>query len=96
MNIIAVFRDNVIPTHTSAVTPTPTIPDFIYGDVNNNTLVNSIDFAFFRKYLLGMIKNVDIDTSAADVDGNGCVNSIDFGYVRQYLLGIIKKLPASK
>ncbi len=87
------------PANTPAYTPTPvktSSSSVIYGDVDGSGSVNSLDFAYVRQYLLGIIKAFP-DTNgmqAADVDGSGNVNSLDFAYVRQFLLGIIKKFPA--
>lgn len=85
------------PTKTTA-TPTPTQSDVIVGDVNGDSSINSIDFGYFRKYLLGTIKDfpVENDLKAADLNGDKSINSIDFGYMRMYLLGTIKLFPASE
>lgn len=64
----------------------------LYGDVNFDNSVNSLDFAFFRTYLLG--NNNLNDTTTADLNGDGNANSIDFAFLRQYLLGQIDKFPA--
>lgn len=71
---------------------------FIYGDVDGDRSANSIDFAYMRMYILGLIKefpNIN-GNRAADVDGNGSFNSLDFAYMRQYLLQIIKDFPVNK
>ncbi|OPZ90855.1 MAG: Endo-1,4-beta-xylanase Y precursor [Firmicutes bacterium ADurb.Bin419] len=92
MNIRAVFKEIGLATPTPNVTPTPT-KDFICGDVNNDSYVNSIDFAYLKMFLLGKFGKDDIDTEAADLDSNGKVNSLDFAYLKQYLLRIINKIP---
>lgn len=87
---------SVVPTQT--VSPTPTFSsNVILGDVDGDGAVNSIDFGYYRKYLLGMIKDfpVENDLKAADLDRNGNIDSIDFGYFRKYLLGLISKFPAA-
>ncbi len=107
LNITAVFAEKADPTNKPVVTPTPTdstivtptptpTQDFIYGDVNGDREINVFDYAFLKKYLLGMASADDIDTRAADVDLNGSVDSIDYAYMKQYLLGIIKRLPVDK
>lgn len=85
------------PTPTTSVTPTPSATDVIVGDVSGDGNVNSIDFGYFRMYLLGTIKDfpTEDDLKAADVNGDGNINSIDFGYFRMLLLGTIKEFPAS-
>ncbi len=77
----------VVPTPT----PTSTSQNINYGDVNNDSSVNSIDFALLRQSLLGM--STSINMSAADVNVDGKVNSIDFAILRGYLLGLYRTLP---
>lgn len=96
------------PTPTPTSTPTPTVKptitnqspsNILYGDVDVNGSVNSIDFAIIRQYMLtGGAEALfnPIGKLAADVNGDGNVNSIDFGYLRKYLLGMIDKFPAAE
>jgi hypothetical protein len=63
----------------------------LYGDVNNDNSVNSIDFGAMRAHLLGI--STISNFGAADLDGNGAFDSIDFGLLRKYLLGQIDKFP---
>jgi expansin (peptidoglycan-binding protein) len=67
----------------------------VIGDVTGDNLVNSVDYAYLRQYLLGIIDDfpVEDDLWAADVNGDGEINSVDFGYLRSFLLGKIDKLP---
>ncbi len=83
-------------TTTPTVTPTPTSSGIIKGDVDGNGSVNAIDFAMFRKYLLGNIKELPVedDIAAGDLNGDGEVNAIDFATLRMYLLGMISKFNA--
>lgn len=67
---------------------------FIYGDVNGDGDVNSLDFALLRLYLLGSTSfSYKYAMQAADVNGDGDVNSLDFALLRLYLLGSIKNFP---
>ena len=90
------------PTTTLSPTPTPinvsptsSKDEFVYGDLNGDKLINSIDFALLRNYLLGFSREFPYDNGikAADVNCSGSVDSIDFAILRSYLLGIIKALP---
>lgn len=86
------------PTPTPTITPTPTPPvddDVIVGDVNGDKEVNSLDFALYRMYLVGKVKNFPNEkaTKAADINGDGDRNSLDFGLLRMYLIGKIKEFP---
>ncbi len=84
-------------TPSASATPTPTSTSLI-GDVDGNENVNSIDFGYMRKYLLGLITefpNREAGIKAADIDGNGTFNSIDFGHMRNFLIGKGTIPPAS-
>ncbi len=65
----------------------------LYGDVNNDGLVNSIDLAKFRGFLLGKFGQDEIVTKNTDLNLDGELNSLDFGLLRKYLLGMIRDLP---
>ncbi len=71
-------------------------PKVLYGDLNGDTKVNSIDFALLRQYLLGTIKEFKVQKEAADLNGDQLVNSIDFANFRMYLLGMIPDFPVNK
>ncbi len=79
------------PTPTITPTPTPTEVVIIYGDVNGDGAVNSVDFAYMRTKLLSMIADFPHPSGmlAADVNRDGGFNSIDFALMRLYLLGNI-------
>jgi len=84
------------PTADPTPTPTSTNSDVIKGDVDGNGSVNAIDFAIFRKYLLGKIKELPAEdyVAAGDLNGDGSVNAIDFATLRMYLLGMISEFSA--
>lgn len=73
-------------------------PEFLYGDVNGDEKVNSLDFALLKQYLLEKITQFPDENGlkAADVTGDGSINSLDFAIMKQYLLGAISKFPAEK
>ncbi len=80
-----------IPTPTN----TPVPPNFIYGDLNGDKAVNSIDFALMRSFLLGMSSTLPSSEweKAGDLNLDSSINAIDFALLRMYLLGIINTLP---
>ncbi len=65
---------------------------FIKGDVNGDNAVDSIDFAIFKSYLLGIINKFPASNgaSSADINDDGLVDSTDYAMLKMYLLGIIK------
>ena len=73
-------------------------PKIRKGDVNSDGDVNSLDFGLYRQYLVGKIKNFNLENpiEVADLDGNGSIDSIDFAYMRKYLVGAISKFPAEQ
>lgn len=78
------------PTATPTITPIPTpSATIIKGDVDGNGSVNSIDFGYLRKYLLGFESDFPSSSGklAADINDDGFVNSIDFAALRLILLG---------
>ncbi|WP_010250092.1 dockerin type I repeat-containing protein [Acetivibrio cellulolyticus] len=75
------------PSPSPTIESTPvTTPQRLKGDVDRSGTVNSIDFALFRQWLLGIVR--DIDLWAADIDGDGRASPIDWGFLRQYMLGM--------
>jgi PKD repeat protein len=62
----------------------------IYGDANNDKVVNALDYAVLKKQLLNQDTTYN---KAIDLNVDGAVNAIDFAILKQYLLGAIDKLP---
>lgn len=59
------------------------------GDINNDSVINALDFALLKKYLLsGALDNVNLQ--AADVNSDKSINAIDLALLKSYLLGNIK------
>ncbi|RCX08491.1 YVTN family beta-propeller protein [Anaerobacterium chartisolvens] len=65
---------------------------FIYGDLNNDGSVNSIDVTLLKAILLGSAPE-NVNMQAADVNTDGLVNSIDYAILKSYILGAIDSLP---
>ncbi len=58
-----------------------------YGDVNNDGVVDSIDYATVKAYLLG--KGTIANLTAADTNFDKAVDAIDFANLKKFLLGSI-------
>ncbi len=84
--ICSVFESSV-PVTTPPVTTTP--PQITYGDVNNDTNVNSTDYALIKRHILGTATLRGDALIAADVNRDGSVNSTDYALVKRYILGTI-------
>lgn len=65
----------------------------LYGDVNNDREINSLDLAKLKGYLLGKFREDEIKAKNADLNLDGYVNSLDYALLRKYLLGKIRELP---
>jgi len=71
---------------SSSEPPTPT---FAIGDINKDGVINAIDFATLKMYLLGRSTLTEEQMKLADVNKDGSVNAIDYAFLKSYLLGKI-------
>ncbi len=62
----------------------------VYGDVNKDGAIDSIDYAQFKKILLNPDSSYD---KACDLNLDNAVDAVDYGLLKQYLLGKIQTLP---
>ncbi|NLM58904.1 MAG: dockerin [Clostridium sp.] len=82
VNITAVFKPLLAP---------PTL----YGDVNADGFVDSLDLTILKRYILRSLpQNYYVDKKAADVDADGSIDSLDVSLLKRFLLRKIDKLPA--
>lgn len=63
----------------------------LYGDVNDDKSVDSLDLAILKKYLLD--NSTTINTKAADVYNDNNIDSLDFATLKKFLLGTTIELP---
>lgn len=65
------------------------------GDVNGDTVIDALDYALLKQYLLGTVSDLPVedDLYAADLDGDGSINALDLSLLKQYLLGTITSFP---
>jgi len=92
----ALFQDkkvNAAEYPGTTIVPTPAATRLVItiylGDVDENKVVNSLDLAKYKQYLLGEIKSLP---EAGDVNQDGEMNSIDYALIKAYLLGLVKDL----
>ncbi len=67
--------------------------DVVYGDVNNDGVVNSLDAAQTLKHDAKLITLDDAALVAADVNGDGTVNSLDAAQVLKFDAKLIDSFP---
>lgn len=65
----------------------------VYGDTNSDGNIDAIDYANYKKYLLGLVSDIDIEIY--DLDGDKAVTSLDYALCKKYLLGLIASFPVS-
>ncbi len=67
----------------------------IYGDVNDDNVVDALDYAMYKQYLLRQINVFPVQNAnkVADLNSDGKVDALDFAIIKQYLLKQITKLP---
>ncbi|HPT92066.1 MAG TPA: dockerin type I repeat-containing protein, partial [Acetivibrio sp.] len=70
----------------------------IYGDLNEDGDVDSLDLTILKRYLLRKIDKLPCQNGhiAADLNGNGDVDSLDLMILKRYLLRKIDKFPVSE
>ena len=67
--------------------------EIVYGDTNSDGNIDAIDYANYKKYLLGQISNIDINIY--DLDGDKAVTALDYALFKKYLLGLITVFPVA-
>jgi len=73
---------------SSSITNAESVPlAAICGDVNADNVVDSIDYALLKSYLIG--KGTLTNNSAADTNSDSAVDAIDLANLKKYLLGLI-------
>ncbi|KJS64405.1 MAG: hypothetical protein JL50_19480 [Peptococcaceae bacterium BICA1-7] len=72
------------------------VVNWLYGDLNGSSTINSTDLAYLQSYLLKKISQFPngVPLQAADLNASGGINSTDLAYLQSYLLKKISKFPA--
>ncbi len=67
----------------------------LYGDLNNDGVINSVDASMLKRYIIGIIDEFPSENGlvAADLNGDGKINSVDSSLMTRYILGIIEEFP---
>ena len=65
----------------------------IYGDLNNDGKVNSVDMTLMARYIMEVDTSLPVPEKAADLNGDGVLNSLDSTLLSRYILEIIDKFP---
>ncbi|HHX18670.1 MAG TPA: glycoside hydrolase, partial [Clostridium sp.] len=68
-------------------------PEIIYGDLNNDTIINSNDAVLLSRYILEIIGEFSVPMKTADLNGDETVNSVDYTLLKRYLLEVITQFP---
>ncbi len=65
----------------------------VYGDANGDNVVDAIDYAFLKQYLLKMVNLPENSLKLVDLNKDNAVDAIDIAILKMYLLGQITSLP---
>ncbi|HEX2925550.1 MAG TPA: CotH kinase family protein, partial [Ruminiclostridium sp.] len=65
----------------------------LYGDLNSDGSIDSIDYSLMKGYVLG-ISSIP-NPSSADLNGDGNIDAIDYSLMKQYILKTITEFPVS-
>lgn len=67
----------------------------LIGDLNGDNVINSVDGALMKRYMLGTITHFQVsdDLWSGDLNGDGSINSIDYSLLKRFILNIINKFP---
>lgn len=81
-----------VPFRSTTTITINVLESVLYGDANNDGVVNIIDALMVARYAVGLPeKNINI--AAADVNQDDIINIVDALLILQYRLGIIPALP---
>lgn len=72
-----------------------TLPVCIYGDVNGDGKISTIDLRMIRKHILEVTPIQGLSLTAADVNGDGKPSTIDLRMMRKFILGLSDSLQAA-
>ncbi len=65
----------------------------LFGDLNSDNKVDSLDYAEMKIMLLGTTDPDTVNMKAADLNGDGDANSLDLALMKKLLIGDIRTFP---
>lgn len=68
------------------------LPVLIYGDVNGDGKISTIDLRMIQKHILGTAVMEETALTPADVNGDGKASTIDLRMIQKYILGLSDSL----
>ena len=89
----------ILITPVNANAETPSTDDGVvrsytlFGDLNSDNKVDSLDYAKMKIILLGTTDSGAVNMKAADLNGDGDVNSLDLALIKKLLIGDIRTFP---
>ncbi len=83
---------NLTPVDVTIANGTVSIVNVKYGDVNDDTKINTTDVIMTRRHIAGGYSQT-INEQAADVNIDSKINTSDVILIRRYLTGMIDPLP---
>jgi len=84
-----------VETETTTISESESeIQDILYGDVDDNNIINILDVITLNKNLLGKENISEKQQKQADVDQSGLPDSNDSLLILKYIVGIIKNFTA--
>lgn len=69
------------------------IGEFLYGDINNDRMINVLDVLAVAKHLRDLKSIPDYKKNVADVNGNGTIDFEDVELIMHKALGLIEEFP---
>jgi len=79
------------PEGGPSISPSPSSPVGMKGDLNDDGKINSTDYALLKRLILGIVEASDLPNGSvvADLNSDGRINSTDYALMKRYILGTI-------
>ncbi|EPR13277.1 protease inhibitor I42 family protein [Ruminiclostridium papyrosolvens] len=94
---VVIFSFLIAPVKVSAetsITDDGVVRSYtLFGDLNSDNNVDSLDYAKMKMILLGTTSQHTVNIKAADLNGDGDVNSLDLAIMGKFMTGEIRTFP---